>query len=59
MNITKDNLPIFIKARGGKYRWLTVSTLLLAIGTILHLVSPSIAGITPGWMIATYVAAIL
>ena len=40
-------------------RWLTVSTLLLAIGTILHLVSPSIAGITPGWMIATYVAAIL
>lgn len=59
MNITKENLPIFIKARGGKYRWLTVSTLLLAIGTILHLVSPSIAGITPGWMIATYVAAIL
>lgn len=59
MKITKENLPIFIKARGGKYRWLTVSTLLLAIGTILHLVSPSIAGITPGWMIATYVVAIL
>lgn len=59
MKITKENLPIFTKARGGKYRWLTVSTLLLAIGTILHLVSPSIAGITPGWMIATYVVAIL
>lgn len=50
---------IFTKARGGRFRWLTVSTLMLAIGMILHLVSPSIAGFTPNWMIATYCVAIL
>ena len=50
---------VFTKARGGRFRWLTVSTLMLAIGMILHLVSPSIAGFTPNWMIATYCVAIL
>ena len=50
---------IFVKARGGELRWLTISTLMLAIGMILHLVSPSVAGFTPNWMIATYVVAIL
>lgn len=50
---------IFTKARGGRFRWLTVSTLMLAIGMILHLVSPSFAGFTPNWMIATYCVAIL
>lgn len=50
---------VFTKARGGRFRWLTVATLMLAIGMILHLVSPSIAGFTPNWMIATYCVAIL
>ena len=50
---------VFIKARGGRFRWLTISTLMLAIGMLLHLVSPSVAGFTPNWMIATYVVAIL
>lgn len=50
---------VFVKARGGRYRWLTVSTLMLAIGMLLHLVSPSFAGFTPNWMIATYCVAIL
>ncbi len=50
---------VFTKARGGKYRWLTVSTLMLAIGMILHLVSPSVMGFTPNWVIATYCVAIL
>lgn len=50
---------VFIKARGGRYRWLTISTFLLAIGMILHLFSPSVAGFTPNWMIAMYVVAIL
>lgn len=50
---------VFTKARGGKFRWLTISTLMLAIGMILHLVSPSFAGFTPNWMIATYVVAIM
>ena len=50
---------VFTKARGGKFRWLTISTLMLAIGMLLHLVSPSVAGFTPNWMIACYVVAIL
>lgn len=44
--------------QGGQFRWITVSTLLLAIGCILHLVSPSVAGVTPNWTIATYCVAI-
>mgnify|MGYP002575544651 CR=1 FL=1 len=50
---------VFTKARGGRFRWLTISTLMLAIGMLLHLVSPSVAGFTPNWMIACYVVAIL
>ncbi len=50
---------VFHRERGGEFRWLTVATLLLAIGTILHMVSPSFAGFTPNWMIATYCVAIL
>ncbi len=38
--------------------WVTVSTLMLALGTILHLVSPSVAGVTPNWTIATYCVAV-
>ena len=48
----------FHHRQGGQFRWITVSTLLLAIGTILHLVSPSVAGVTPNWTIATYCVAI-
>ncbi len=60
MEAVKDvaNL-VFTKSRGGRFRWLTISTLMLAIGMLLHLVSPSVAGFTPNWMIATYVVAIL
>lgn len=50
---------VYRKAEGGKFRWVTVSVLMLAIGMILHLVSPSVAGFTPNWMIATYCVAIL
>lgn len=50
---------VYTHKQGGKFRWVTVSTLLLALGAILHLVSPSIAGVTPNWMIATYCVAIL
>ena len=44
--------------QGGEFRWITVSTLMLALGTILHLVSPSVGGVTPNWTIATYCVAI-
>lgn len=48
----------FHHRQGGQFRWITISTLMLAIGTILHLVSPSVGGITPNWTIATYCVAI-
>lgn len=57
--VTDISKLVFVKARGGRFRWLTISTLMLAIGMLLHLVSPSVAGFTPNWMIATYVVAIL
>ena len=50
---------IYKQEQGGQFRWITVTVLLVALGTILHLVSPSIAGITPSWPIAAYCAAIL
>lgn len=48
----------FHHRQGGQFRWITITTLMLAIGTILHLVSPSVAGFTPNWTIATYCVAI-
>lgn len=47
-----------VSAQGGKFRWLAITSLLLAIGAILHLVSPSIGGITPNWTISMYCIAI-
>ena len=60
MDIKKDEpeLIMYGQNKGGKYRWVTITTLLLAIGAILHLVSPSIGGITPNWTIAMYCIAI-
>lgn len=37
----------FHHRQGGQFRWITITTLMLAIGTILHLVSPSVGGVTP------------
>lgn len=45
---------VIVEGKGGKYRWLAITALFLAIGTILRLVSPSIAGVTPNWTIAMY-----
>jgi hypothetical protein len=50
---------IQVQKTGGQTRGLAVTALLLAIGVILRLVSPSIAGITPNWLIAMYCLAIL
>ena len=49
---------VYTHVQGGQFRWVTVSTLMLALGTILHLVSPSVAGVTPNWTIATYLSLI-
>jgi len=60
MNLKQNEPELIIheKNKGGQYRWVTITTLLLAIGAILHLVSPSIGGITPNWTIAMYCIAI-
>jgi len=60
MNIEKQEPELIIHeaSKGGRYRWVTITTLLLAIGAILHLVSPSIGGVTPNWTIAMYCIAI-
>ncbi len=58
LNKNEPELIIHENNKGGKYRWVTVTTLLLAIGAILHLISPSIGGITPNWTIAMYCIAI-
>lgn len=56
--VTDVSKLVYTHVQGGQFRWVTVSTLMLALGTILHLVSPSVAGVTPNWMIATYCVAI-
>lgn len=55
---TEPEMTLYENNKGGNYRWVTVTTLLLAIGAILHLVSPNIGGVTPNWTIAMYCIAI-
>lgn len=46
---------IVVAGKGGKHRWLAITALFLAIGTILRLATPSMSGvITPNWTIAMY-----
>ena len=48
-----------VVAQGGKYRWLAIASLLLAIGSIMRLVSPSFAGVSINWVITMYCITIL
>lgn len=48
-----------VKSQGGKFRWVAVSALLLAIGAIMRLVSPSFAGVSINWIITMYCITIL
>ena len=54
----KENF-VAVAAVGGRYRWVAITALFLAIGMILRLVSPSIAGISPNWLISMYCLSIL
>ena len=56
MNEKKKELPQLIEIEATKdgYRWVAITAMLLAIGIILHTVSPSVGGVTPNWMIAMY-----
>lgn len=48
--------PEFIELPAAKdsHRWVAVTALLLAIGVILHTISPNVGGVTPNWTIAMY-----
>lgn len=48
-----------VASQGGKFRWVAVSALLLAIGAIMRLVSPSFAGVSINWIITMYCITIL
>lgn len=54
----KQTFVEFNENEGKRYRWIAVTSLLLAIGAILHFVVPSVAGVSPDFMIAMYVIAI-
>lgn len=53
-----NELTYMPPAKESQYRWVAVTSLLLAIGVILHTISPNIGGVTPNWTIAMYTIAI-
>ncbi len=56
MNEEKRALPPLeeIEPLHDSYRWVAITAMLLAIGIILHTVSPNVGGVTPNWTIAMY-----
>lgn len=56
MEENKDKIPQLteIEPMQDGYRWVAITAMLLAIGIILHTVSPNIGGVTPNWTIAMY-----
>lgn len=58
MNQQQQELVTIKTGQEGRFRWVSVTALLLAIGVILKLVTPAVAGITPNWLIAMYCIAI-
>jgi energy-coupling factor transport system ATP-binding protein len=59
MEVQEKTAVTMVEGTGSKYRWMAVTALMIAIGAILRIVSPSIAGITPNWTIAMYCLAII
>src|SRR5574344_3158384 len=45
---------IEVQATKDSHRWVAITALLLAIGVILHTISPNVGGVTPNWTIAMY-----
>ncbi|MBQ8417470.1 MAG: ABC transporter [Phascolarctobacterium sp.] len=56
MDDKQKNIPqlIEIEPMQDGYRWVAITAMLLAIGIILHTVSPNVGGVTPNWTIAMY-----
>ena len=44
---------------GGRYRWVSITSLLLSVGVILKVITPNFGGVTPNWLIMMYCLAIL
>jgi len=59
MEVQGKNTVTMVEGTGGRFRWIAITALLLAIGTILRLVSPGFGPITPNWTIAMYCIAII
>lgn len=58
----ENNKPlemVQVASQGGRYRWVAIAALLLAIGSIMRIVSPSFAGVTPNWIITMYCITLL
>lgn len=52
----KKPVPQLIEVQNtqDRYRWVAMTAMLLAIGIILHTVSPQLGPVTPNWTIAMY-----
>lgn len=52
--IIEEPQLITVQPAKDTHRWVAVTALLLAIGVILHTISPNIGGVTPNWTISMY-----
>ena len=59
MENSKPVEMVQVASQGGKFRWVAIAALLLAIGSIMRIVSPSFAGISINWVITMYCITIL
>ena len=58
MENEKEIELITVEAAKDSHRWVAITALLLAIGVILHTITPNVGGVTPNWTIAMYSIAI-
>lgn len=59
MNEVRLPMEPLIGGSGGRYRWVSITSLLLSVGVVIKMITPPIFGITPNWLISMYCLAIL
>lgn len=59
METNQKQAMTVVEGTGGRFRWIAITALFLAIGTILRIVSPSIGGVSLNWTISMYCLAII
>lgn len=54
--VIEERLPMepMIGGSGGRYRWVSITALLLSVGVVMKVITPPIFGITPNWLISAY-----